>query len=292
MEEIKACDICGSASLTVVDRSIGLCRCPSCGFVFYNPRPGRTEIEGYYSGQGRYDGWLKDEKAREALWIRRLAKVKKYKDGGSLLDVGAGTGQFLAVAKRDFEVCGTEISRSAAKIAKERYGVDLKVGRIEDIDFGAGRFDVITLFHILEHVPSPSALIERCRGLLKEDGILIIAVPNELGSVESIIKRPVKRLLAAVSLPVGKSHGAYGLPKLALDGSIDEIHLSFFTGATLRRLVEKSGFDVIDETLDPYYAAMGIKKTWHDLVYLKCLVLHKILHANLYPAIWLVAKKK
>jgi ubiquinone/menaquinone biosynthesis C-methylase UbiE len=288
MEDVKSCGACGSSSLAVVDGRIGLSACTSCGFVFYSPRPAPADIAGYYSREGKYDLWLGEERARDLLWRRRLAKLKKYKRGGALLDVGAGTGQFLSHARRDFEVAGTEISASAVRVAKERYDIDLLAGSLGDIDFGARRFDVITLFHILEHVPSPSELLDKCRRLLKEDGIIVMAVPNELGSFESIVKRAVKRLLAAVSLSAGRRYGAYGLPKLALDGSLDEIHLSFFTGATLRRLVEARGLKVVDETLDPYYAATGLGKIFHDLVYLKCLVLHKLFRINLYPAIWLV----
>jgi ubiquinone/menaquinone biosynthesis C-methylase UbiE len=292
METIKSCDVCGSWDLAAADRRIGLCRCLSCGFVFYSPRPDAAEVERHYSGGDRYDAWLRDEKARGALWKRRLARVLKYQKGGALLDVGAGTGQFLSVARGDFEVCGTEVSLSAARIAKERYGIELKAGRLEDIDFGERKFDIITLFHALEHVPSPSSLIEKCRRLLKDGGIVVIAVPNELGSFESLIKRPVKRLLSAISLPAGKRYGAYGLPKLTLDGSLDEIHLSFFTVATLRRLVERCGFRVVDEALDPYYAATGLMKAFHGLVYLKCLAFYRLFRINLYPAIWLVAKRK
>lgn len=287
----QRCDVCGSCSVAPIDKTDDILGCHDCGYIFHGPRPAPDEIAAYYSRADKYDLWVKEEKVRGELWRRRLGKARAFKRSGTLLDVGAGTGQFLFYAGRYFDVFGTEVSTSAIKIAKDRYGIELLKGNLEDIDLAGRRFDLITLFHILEHVNSPSGLIEKCRELLNKDGVVIIAVPNEINSLASILKRPVKRALAALSVPAGKKYGARGLPKLDLKNSPDEIHLSYFTRGCLRRLLESRGFVVIDDSLDPHYASGGIRRYLDGLVYRACLAVKKVFGVNIYETIWIAAKK-
>jgi SAM-dependent methyltransferase len=77
----------------------------------------------------------------------------------------------------------------------KKYDLYLKNGQAEVIDFGGRRFDVITLFHVLKHVPGPSRLIEGCYNLLSEQAILIIVIPNEINNfITSAIRRLLKSL--------------------------------------------------------------------------------------------------
>ncbi|GFP24459.1 hypothetical protein HKBW3S09_01926, partial [Candidatus Hakubella thermalkaliphila] len=186
---------------------------------------------------------------------------KRYKRSGDLLDVGTGIGQFLFFARNDFKAKGMEISESAITIAKQKYDIDVTRGEIESINWDS-KFDVITLFHVLEHVPNPSSTMERCRELLNNGGILIIAVPNDTIG----IRPTVIRLLSTFKIGKFRNYGRLGLPRLALDGSQSEIHLSHFTPSVLKGFLERNGFVVIRNTLDPYYAAKGIKKVFHDLL--------------------------
>ena len=103
-------------------------------------------------------------------WIEKEKNLK-----GELLDIGAGTGDFLARAKkRGWKVTGVEPSEGARNLAKEK-GIALK----ENSDsLAAGSFDVITMWHVLEHVPDLEKQILELQRLLKEDGLLIVAVPN------------------------------------------------------------------------------------------------------------------
>src|SRR5256885_16325392 len=70
--------------------------------------------------------------------------------------------------------------------------------------------------------------------------------------------------------------GLLGLPRLTLDGSIAEIHLSHFTPSVLRRLVETTGFSVMVNTLDPYYVATGFARVKADIFYYSCLAVRQI----------------
>lgn len=105
----------------------------------------------------------------------KLKIVQKHTSGKKLLDVGAGTGDFLVVAKEiGWSVNGVEPNLKANGKASKK-GLNLKT-TLED--FSNQKFDVITLWHVLEHVPNLTDQVTRLSNLLAEDGTLIIAVPN------------------------------------------------------------------------------------------------------------------
>ncbi len=105
----------------------------------------------------------------------KLKIVQKHSSGKKLLDVGAGTGDFLVVAKENgWSVHGVEPNSKANAKASEK-GLELKT-TLED--FANQKFDVITLWHVLEHLPNLTDQVTRLSNLLSEDGIIIIAVPN------------------------------------------------------------------------------------------------------------------
>lgn len=285
VEKLEACPLCQASSIRVLD-SANVCECKKCGFVFNNPRPTVNALIAFYSQPSKYDSWLAEEHARDALWIRRLKQLIPLAKSGSLLDVGAGIGQFLAIARPHFtEVCGTEVSESAIQIAREKYDIKLLSGEIQEVDFGSKKFDNITIFHVLEHVPNPRAVIEKCASLLTDGGVLAVAVPNDLYTLRG------RRLFNTfLTRWFGYSSGV-GLPKIVLDGSLAEIHLSHFTPSVLQRLFERCGFTVIANALDPYYAATGFNEWKHVAFYSACLVAHSISRLNLYDTMLLVGRK-
>src|SRR5260370_38811561 len=91
------------------------------------------------------------------MWRKRLDLLERQPaPGGRLLDVGAGIGTFLALAaERGWQVAGTEISESAVRLARERHGLQLRPAQLEEAGFEAGSSDVIPLWLVLQHVPSP-----------------------------------------------------------------------------------------------------------------------------------------
>ncbi len=286
LEYLKKCNICQSDNIICIDRNCNIYKCSDCGYIFNNPRPVSQEIMKFYSQSAKYDFWMKDEKPWDLMWLRRLKKIRRYKKTGTLLDIGGGIGQFLYFAKDYFRIKGTEVSKSAIKIAKEKYNIELIPGEIEDIDFDNSKFDVITLFHVLEHVPNPSAVIEKCKRLLEKQGIIIIAVPNDIFSLRAI----ARNLLATFKIGRFRRRGKFGLPKITLDGSIDEIHLSHFTTSTLKILLSRKGFTIIETSLDPYYIIKKYKKIIDHLFYFSCLFAKKIFRVNIYDTIWIMAE--
>ena len=102
--------------------------------------------------------------------------------GGTLLDIGCGTGNFLAAARdQGFEVSGTELDRNAAKFAKERLGLarvfPLTVSEFAEAN-EAKQFDVVTFFEVLEHQAEPRAFLDSVRKCLKPQGFIALSVPN------------------------------------------------------------------------------------------------------------------
>jgi SAM-dependent methyltransferase len=286
----KTCNLCGSGQLKRLDDACNICQCSSCGYIFDNPRPSSDEIHAYYSRPGKYDGWLEALAPREILWKRRLDLMRKWKKPGSLLDVGTGIGQFLDVGRDDFtETCGTEISDSAIRIAKERYGLDVFLGPVEDIDFSNRKFDNITIIHVLEHVDDPRAVIRKCRALLNEGGMLFIAVPNDIRS----IKARARELFRKTGIHHQSSGGIYGLPKLTLDGSLGEIHLSHFTPDVLDSMLIREGFEVLEHSLDPYFVSNGfVRRIAGEMYYRIHRVFFRITGLNLYNTMWVVAQNR
>jgi 2-polyprenyl-3-methyl-5-hydroxy-6-metoxy-1,4-benzoquinol methylase len=286
LETLDRCDVCHSRALEQADATNRICRCQHCGYVFVNPRPTQREIVEFYSRSTHYDPWLAEEGGRRALWLRRLRIVLKYRQSGRLLDVGTGTGQFLAVAQRFFDVHGTEVSSSGVRIARDRYGLNVSQGELGSLNFGCS-FDVVTLFHVLEHVPSPSSTIGVCRELMSDDGFLLIAVPNDIYRLRSVLRRG----LASIGLRRYSCPKFYGVNRMKLDGTQHELHLSHFTAAVLRNLLVRSGFRVCATTLDPYYVASEPASVIEARRrYLGYLLLNNSLGVNLYDTMLVVAR--
>jgi 2-polyprenyl-3-methyl-5-hydroxy-6-metoxy-1,4-benzoquinol methylase len=285
-EVVLACSVCGSDHIRKIDSDFNFCRCDSCGYIFDSPRPAFAEISAFYSQAGKYDVWLDEERARDMLWKRRLKKLLRTGAKGDLLDIGTGYGQFLHHARPHFaEVSGTEVSESALALAWEKYGLRLLAGQVEGLDLPSQLFDTITLFHVLEHVPDPGKLVTLCSDLLRAQGILVIAVPNDVMAWTSKIKKIGKKL--------GLNPFQKFSPKLGISraGASREIHLSHFTPAVLRRLVEISGLHVTEESLDPYYASSGLRLFLDNAYYAIHCALHAPLKINRYDTIWMVARK-
>jgi SAM-dependent methyltransferase len=139
---------------------------------------------------------------------------------GRYLDVGCGSGGSLAVAQAlGWRVAGIEMDAAAAALAR-RFTDELHVGDILTARFAPGRFDVVTAFHVLEHVPDPIAVARRMLEWLAPGGLLIVEVPNAGGLGASVF---------------GGAWAGLELPR----------HLSHFTPETLEAVIEKAGGRVV-----------------------------------------------
>lgn len=146
--------------------------------------PVPTDLEKYYKSTG----YISHTDSKKTFFDKGYQIVKNYTlqqklsllnsfktSAKSVLDVGAGTGDFLSVCKNnDWETFGVEPSLVARDVAKKK-GIFLKAGLSE---FKNQKFDVISLWHVLEHVEHLKDTIKTLQGLLKPGGRIVVAVPN------------------------------------------------------------------------------------------------------------------
>lgn len=240
----SACHLCGSADLEFADeyelfkrvtsdckpwpRGGKLARCASCGLVqALVDQTWRTEAERIYAdyslfhqGSGHeqfvFEGRNVAGTPRSFRLIEFLARAMALPRGGRLLDIGYGNGAFLSAGSQllpEWSLCGLE--------AGDRY--QSQVGRIPgvknlytgDISAVPGKFDLISLVHVLEHVPSPVGFLRGIRQSLAPEGILLIDVPDCLQNY--------------FVLPVAD-------------------HCTHFSKPSLNGVVEAAGFEILEST--------------------------------------------
>ena len=171
--------------------ALTVCFCDSCSMVSQNPIPTEHQVEQYYATEYRQDykqvfvPKLKHIYRAGNLALDRLGFLTKNNVvSGKLLDVGAGGGEFTYVSSQlGFDSTGIEPNIGYSNYAKDQYQANVKTGQLADVD---GKFDVITMFHVMEHIPDPIKTFKKLYDLLNEDGFLFIEVPN----IESFSQSP------------------------------------------------------------------------------------------------------
>ena len=165
--------------------------CNTCSMVSQNPIPTEQQLEQYYATEYRQDykqvfePKLKHVYRAGSLALNRLGFLSKNNvASGKLLDVGAGGGEFTYVSSQlGFDSTGVEPNIGYSNYARDQYQANVKTGQLADVD---GKFDVITMFHVMEHIPDPVKTFKKLYDLLNEDGSLFIEVPN----IESFSQSP------------------------------------------------------------------------------------------------------
>jgi SAM-dependent methyltransferase len=235
LEEV-ACLLCGSQRrrgrfrghdrLHPTPGEFTLVECADCGFLYLSPRPTGAALARYYPSEYlSFRAALDEEPSALRRFERRLGLQRRCdvilqrKSRGALLDVGCGTGDFLA-AMRDYpgwQVRGLEPSPDAAERARRSYGLSVDTGSLEAAPYPPGSYDVITMWDVLEHVPQPRAALPQLAAILRSGGLLVVGLPDR-GSVDARLFGPY---WAGLDVPR---------------------HFSVFTRAQIADLVQASGF--------------------------------------------------
>lgn len=243
--EYVKCNLCGSDDSAILfagkDRrhknpgSFSVVRCNKCGLIYLNPRP--VNISEYYPPEY----WGLERVNKKSRLIKAFLKMNQalikvvchkmtipLKNNGKLLDIGCGDGKFLySMKKLGWQTYGVEISDLAAKYTREVLGLNVFTGTVEDTSFPDKFFDGITMHHVLEHVEDPTATLLEINRILKDDGLLAIGVPDA-GSLEARIFKGYWE--------------HWDMPR----------HLYHFSPKTIRALLEKTGFCIIEIKHDPH----------------------------------------
>ena len=165
-------------------------RCPTCSLGFLDPRLSESEIEDLYRSEyfsEQYDGGIDPDSPQYQKRLsgeqHRTKFIKSIKRSGHLLDIGCGYGYFLDAGRRKgYTVHGLDVSEWAAQYAVEKLYLSVTIGKIGDIDLPPSSFDIITMWHSLEHIPNPHLALQKAKSWLKKDGVLVIDVPNYNGT--------------------------------------------------------------------------------------------------------------
>jgi len=161
------------------------------------------------------------ERSYQKIYSERLELLRKYIVQRHIFEVGFGEGKFLAFLRdRGWRVAGIELSKNAFLEAKKRYKLHLEWGKIEEKEYPKENFSLVTMYMVLEHIHKPLELLKSLHRLLREQGILIIQVPN-FASLQSKIFRSQWYSLR--------------LPR----------HMYHYTPKTLQRLLMKASFEVV-----------------------------------------------
>lgn len=193
-------------SLFHVTAPLAIARCNACGIVFTTPQLTHSDLKEYYSEE--YGSFQVCERA--GFFTRLKTAIKKMileqymgygtprwwrwflyplriplihfpskTVQGKVLDIGCGSGNFLADLKElEWDVYGIDPSAIAVRVAQERGLTKVRRGYVESADFPKSFFDVVTLFHVFEHVVNPDAVLAGIKKILKPGGKLVIGVPN------------------------------------------------------------------------------------------------------------------
>lgn len=219
------CRLCGEARLRTF--SVKLLECPHCGVLVSTEQP--RDLQAHYSKdfyteeQGERFRFGLELPVRCFRWVRfrRLMRRGPYP---RVLDVGTDRGWFLKCFQdAGAEVFGTQLSKSAARVASQRLGREVFLGELSDAHFPEAGMDLVCLYHVLEHVREPQEYLREIHRILRPGGALVIEVPNAHCLTARLF---------------GRHWLGWDFPN----------HIHHFGPASLRALLERHGFKVLEES--------------------------------------------
>ena len=251
MIEVKSCPVCGASSFKEVFKApyfrgdgewFSIKECGECKFWVTSPRPDNEDLSKYYNPENYISHSNSNTSLMDKVYqiVRHYSLKKKVQligringGAGKLLDYGAGTGHFLLAAKNSsWQVQGVEVSQDARRVALEENGLELMSP--ENLDIKNSSFSVITLWHVLEHLPNLNDQFQKFNSCLEENGKLVIAVPNH----ESFDSMHYKHRWAALDVP---------------------LHLWHFKRSNMEALAKRHGFqmkEIINMPFDSFYVSL------------------------------------
>jgi SAM-dependent methyltransferase len=248
---MATCNLCGSDACISLFKAkdlrfytgqeFTLVKCTKCELVYLDPIPAEEEISTYYPPAyfGEKESLADRQSLRSSDYetdkLSQMHRSGILSQKGRILDIGCGNGAFLANMKqRNWEVYGIETAKIAADYAQEEIGTSVINKKIQDAGFASQYFDVITLWHVLEHLPDPSAALAEVHRILKPQGQLLISLPNFQSLQAQLMKSDWYHL---------------DVPR----------HIYHFTPKTISELLAKTGLAIIKISfVSPAYNRDGI----------------------------------
>ncbi|MCF6360629.1 MAG: methyltransferase domain-containing protein [Cyclobacteriaceae bacterium] len=247
LEKLTHCPVCNSdkselhktvKDYTVSQEEFDIIACSNCSFLYTNPRPNVDSLGAYYKSDDYISHTNKSNNPTNLIYKLARTQTLKWKYNlvakskpKSVLDYGCGTGHFLNHCRqKGLDVNGFEPDQNARTIAINEVG-DVISSSTSDIE---KKFDVITLWHVLEHIPNLNEVMDWLKEHLAKNGRLIIAVPNPESYDAQLFK---------------EHWAAYDVPR----------HLYHFTKNTLTDLANRHSFSlesIHPMKLDSFYVSL------------------------------------
>jgi 2-polyprenyl-3-methyl-5-hydroxy-6-metoxy-1,4-benzoquinol methylase len=238
LEEIL-CPLCSSGEFsvrfsredlnTMVPGSFTVVRCKKCNHMYLNPRPTINSIKNdIYTEE--YDQYQKADKKfsiqntlQNYGFHKRYKIISKYAASGKILDVGCASGEFLKYMLNfpQWNLVGLEPIAQAANLAREQLDIEIINNTLTEHVFSEDEYDVVTFWHVFEHVEDPINILTIVNKILRDEGIIVITLPI-LNSIDH-------RLF-------GKYWIGFELPR----------HLHFFTHEKMVEILNNTGFEFIE----------------------------------------------
>ena len=253
--KIKHCPVCSKDDFSLflktrdyflTQEDFTIDKCANCGFVFTNPIPPLSELPKYYDSPDYLSHTANASSFtakvyklfRNANIKNKFKLVNRYAKGKSILDIGCGTGELLNYFQEEgWKTRGVEPNQSARIFATKNYQLEV-FDENELNSFEENSFDVISMWHVLEHVPDLSGRMKQLKRLVKKDGLLVIALPN-------------------LDSPDAAKYGPYWA------GLDVPRHLYHFTEDTFRGLLENHKMELIKSIpmkFDAFYVSLLSEK--------------------------------
>lgn len=250
MIKIETCSVCNKSDFDpylqtkdyfFTEELFDISKCKNCGFVFTNPVPDPDNIARYYGT----DKYLSHDTNSNGLLgklysgIRKFnlkskhSIIQKFLNGGKVLDIGCGTGEFLNYLKtRNWSTLGIEPEKKARDFAINNYGLEIfEESKLNE--FQKESFDLISMWHVLEHVYNLKQRLQIIHDILTDDGYFINALPM----VDSPDALRFEKYWAGLDVPR---------------------HLYHFSSETFEILADATGFEIVEKfpmKFDSYYVS-------------------------------------
>src|SRR5882762_6467872 len=194
------CNLCGASDAEQIrakDRDGNFLRsviCRRCGLVWTDPRPTPRQVVEFYAHEyrrdykGTYQPKPKHTYRAGKVAVDRFRRLQPFlKFGFRVLDVGAGSGEVVYVLRAmGYDASGFEPNEGYASYAADALGVPVHQGFWQNVAIVQESQDVVTMFHVVEHLESPFDVMRRARQWLRPEGLLLVEVPN----VEAVCQQP------------------------------------------------------------------------------------------------------
>ncbi|MDB3905897.1 class I SAM-dependent methyltransferase [Crocinitomicaceae bacterium] len=213
----NTCLLCTSSDLEKLEhyQEVGLVKCKSCNFVFSERIPTLGDLIDYYSNNYQRTSYLSPITVKR--YNELLDGFEPFRKTGKLLDVGAGYGFFLEIAReRGWEVHGTELTEEAVEHCRGK-GIKMFQGEFHDLDLDPDSYDVIVSIEVIEHINTPKDYVSTAKKILRKGGLFYLTTPN----FNSILRYRLKEQYNVIEYPN---------------------HLCYYTSRTLTKLFTENGF--------------------------------------------------